>query len=204
MCRSHVLQAEALSCYSCHYLELNLRHGALCVARTICAWTLCASAIPFIGLTLLPAADALGGLTRIHAHANLPWLRYEMTYELVLHSASYAKAEWRNAHPWNKPTSRKLAGGEVASYGFRMILASSLEDVESSLIRAGIPVAQPLPSPVLPVDMTSATLVCFSAFAAISTHANSFPHLGAVGQRCMLRVLHFRHLRFHLHWLRLI
>lgn len=73
---------------------------------------------------------------------------FEASYELVLHSASYAEREWRAATPWNEPTAAVLGGGETRTYGYRLVLAPSLADVERTLLRAGHPVAQPLPSPV--------------------------------------------------------
>ena len=81
---------------------------------------------------------------------------FEASYELVLHSASYARNEWRTATPWNAPSSALLHPGESRSYGVRMVLAPSLADVERTLLRHGMPVAQPLPSPVMHADMGAA------------------------------------------------
>ena len=84
---------------------------------------------------------------------------FERSYELVLHSASYARKEWYTAQPWNVPTAATLQPGQSRTYGFRMVLSPSLGQVEATLLRHGMPVAQPLPTPILHTDMTSAALV---------------------------------------------
>ena len=94
---------------------------------------------------------------------------YEMTYELMVHSKSYASNEWRNAKPWNTPTARVLGAGETARYGLRLLLAPSLDLVELTLLRAGVPVVQPLPSPVIASDVTSAALLVALPPTLVST-----------------------------------
>ena len=49
-----------------------------------------------------------------------------------------------------------------------MVLAPTLTDVEATLLRAGAPVAQLLPGPVLHADMTSAALLLSVPAAAAS------------------------------------
>ena len=83
---------------------------------------------------------------------------YEMTYELVLHSASYAKRDWRAAAPWNTPTSAEIPAGGSATYGLRILVAPSVRRVEHTLLAAGVPLAAPLPGPVLHADVTNASL----------------------------------------------
>ena len=41
---------------------------------------------------------------------------YENTYELLLHTAWFAKEQWRATTPWNEPTSATLAPGERRTY----------------------------------------------------------------------------------------
>ena len=79
--------------------------------------------------------------------------------QLVLHSAAYARGEWRDASPWNPATSATLQSGETRRYGVRMVLAPSLSQVEATLLLHGIPVAQPLPTPVVHADMAAAALL---------------------------------------------
>eukprot|EP00900_Chrysochromulina_parva_P021260 jgi/Chrpa1/3768/Chrysochromulina_OHIO_Genome00018395-RA len=123
-------------------------------------------------LLLLPAAgtefEAWRPLRNGEDAMRLDFM-YEMSYELLLHSDAYAKGEWRHAQPWNAPTSRVLPPGASAEYGLRFVLAPSLELVEATLLRAGMPVAQPLPSPVIGGDMISAALVLTLPRALVPT-----------------------------------
>ena len=82
----------------------------------------------------------------------------ENTYEWLFHSSGFAAREWRAATPWNEPTSATLRAGETRTYGLRLLVAPSLRAVESTLLRAGHPVAVPLPGPVIPLDATNASL----------------------------------------------
>ena len=82
-----------------------------------------------------------------------------MLYELVIHSQAYATNEWRGATPWAPPSSAVLpAGGGQATYGVRLRLAANVERVNDALLAADLPVAVPLPSPTLHMDMQSARL----------------------------------------------
>ena len=90
---------------------------------------------------------------------------YEMTYELVLHSASYAKRDWRAAAPWNTPTSAEIPAGGSATYGLRILVAPSVRRVEHTLLAAGVPLAAPLPGPVLHADVTNASLLLRAPWA---------------------------------------
>ncbi len=85
--------------------------------------------------------------------------RYENTYELLLHTRAYADHEWKNAKPWNVPSGAKIPPGASRTYGVRMVLAPNLRAVEPTLISEGVPVATPMPSPVIHTDMTDATLL---------------------------------------------
>ena len=100
-----------------------------------------------------------------------------MSYELVLHGQSYAAREWRNAKPWNPPSSASIEPRRSASYGLRLLLAPSLDMVERTLLRAGMPVAQPLPSPVLPSDMASSSIL-LALPAAVSSSPPSADTIG--------------------------
>mmetsp|Transcript_3585 Transcript_3585/g.11132 ORF Transcript_3585/g.11132 Transcript_3585/m.11132 type:complete len:502 (-) Transcript_3585:1427-2932(-) len=77
----------------------------------------------------------------------------------MLHSAGHAPKEWRNTKQWNEPTSAEIPSGGEVVYGLRMVLSPSLEEVEATLLRAGLPVAVVLPSPILHSDCTNASLL---------------------------------------------
>jgi len=85
-----------------------------------------------------------------------PGYMYEMTQMLMFHSAGYVADEWRAANPFNVPSSAELQPGQAARYGFRVLLAPSLREVEATLLRSGRPLLQLLPGPVLPSDMATA------------------------------------------------
>lgn len=78
--------------------------------------------------------------------------------ELVIHSQAYATNEWRGATPWAPPTSAIVPPGGQATYGVRLRLAENVERVSDALLAAQMPVAVPLPSPTLHLDMQSARL----------------------------------------------
>ncbi|KAF4158076.1 hypothetical protein CNMCM6936_003710 [Aspergillus lentulus] len=44
---------------------------------------------------------------------------FEGFYEWLVHSKAYADTEWRNAKPWNPPTSRILKAGQSTTVGLR-------------------------------------------------------------------------------------
>ena len=103
----------------------------------------------------------------------LPETMFENSYELLFHSAGFARREWRHATPWNVPTSARIAAGARRTYGVRLVLAPSPRTVEHTLLQAGHPVAVPLPGPVIPLDATNATLLLRSPITGrgISTHS---------------------------------
>ena len=87
---------------------------------------------------------------------------YEMSYELMLHSDAYTRpgGGWSKASPWNPGTaSASIAPGGSVSYGVSMVLAPNLQRVDATLLRAGRPVATPLPGPLLGHDMLNASLL---------------------------------------------
>jgi hypothetical protein len=79
---------------------------------------------------------------------------FEGFYEWMVHTRAYADRDWKNAQPWNQPTSRVLKPGEEAVYGFRFVLAPSIKQIEQTLIAERRPVAVGVPGYVLPTDTT--------------------------------------------------
>jgi hypothetical protein len=77
---------------------------------------------------------------------------FEGFYEWMAHSLAYAENEWRDAEPWNLPTSATLAPGETRSYGVRFLLADSIRSIEATLAANHRPVAVGIPGYVLPDD----------------------------------------------------
>jgi hypothetical protein len=79
---------------------------------------------------------------------------FEGFYEWMVYSKAYANNEWKNARPWNKPTSVVLQPGEVRNYGLQFILSGTVRNVESTLVKNSRPVAVGIPGYVLPEDVT--------------------------------------------------
>ena len=80
-------------------------------------------------------------------------ITFEGFHEWMIHSKAYAKKEWKNATPWNKPTSKVLKPGEKYEVGLAFVVASSVKDIENTLIANNRPVAQGIPGYVLPKDV---------------------------------------------------
>ncbi len=78
---------------------------------------------------------------------------FEGFFEWVAHSEALAEEEWREAEPWNPPTSVSLAPGETRSYGVVFLVADGLRDIEPTLIEHGRPVAVGIPGTILPTDL---------------------------------------------------
>ncbi|HMB89248.1 MAG TPA: DUF5695 domain-containing protein [Rhodothermales bacterium] len=80
-------------------------------------------------------------------------ITFEGFYEWMAHSKAYAENEWRNAEPWNPPTSHVLAPGATRSYGVRFLLADAIRDIENTLIADEHPVAVGISGYVVPMDL---------------------------------------------------
>lgn len=77
---------------------------------------------------------------------------FEGFYEWMTCSKAYAEHEWKDALPWNTPTSVTLQPGETKEFGFKFILAESIPGIEAALIANQRPVAVGVPGYVLPQD----------------------------------------------------
>jgi hypothetical protein len=78
---------------------------------------------------------------------------FEGFYEWMIHSQAYAENEWKNAQPWNPPTSLLLAPGESKTYGLKFLLADSIHNIEATLTANYRSVAVGVPGYVLPMDI---------------------------------------------------
>jgi len=80
-------------------------------------------------------------------------ITFEGFYEWMVHSQAYAENEWKNAQPWNAPTSLTLAPGESKSYGLKFLVSDSIRHIEKTLADNRRPVAVGVPGYVLPQDI---------------------------------------------------
>jgi uncharacterized protein DUF5695 len=78
---------------------------------------------------------------------------FEGAFEWTSHSLAYAQNEWKNAEPWNAPTSVTLAPGESRSYGLRFLVADSIPQIEQTLAANDRPVAVGIPGYIVPMDL---------------------------------------------------
>ncbi len=78
---------------------------------------------------------------------------FEGFYDWMVHSLAYAQNQWKNAKQWNPPTELVLKPGESKTYGLKFLVASSVRDVQKTLIVNRRPVAVGIPGYVLPTDM---------------------------------------------------
>ncbi len=78
---------------------------------------------------------------------------FEGFYDWMVHSQAYAENEWKQAAPWNRPTSVTLSPGESKTYGVRFLVSDEIRNIEKTLAANGRPVAVGIPGYVLPMDV---------------------------------------------------
>ncbi|KAI8973100.1 hypothetical protein BD414DRAFT_581054 [Trametes punicea] len=88
---------------------------------------------------------------------------FEGLYEWQFHTLAYAENEWRNATPWNAPSSAILQPRETQTYGLRFVLAPSIREIEDALQAAKRPVAVGVPGYILPSDQPGKLFLSFSS-----------------------------------------
>jgi hypothetical protein len=80
-------------------------------------------------------------------------ITFEGFYEWMVHSQAYAENEWKNAQPWNPPTTLTLAPGQSKTYGVKFLLSDSIHNIEKTLAENARPVAVGIPGYVVPTDI---------------------------------------------------
>jgi Family of unknown function (DUF5695) len=80
-------------------------------------------------------------------------ITFEGFYEWMVHSQAYAENEWKDAQPWNSPTSLTLAPGESKTYGLKFLISDSIRHIEKTLAENQRPVAVGVPGYILPQDI---------------------------------------------------
>ena len=99
------------------------------------------------------------------------WMAHTLAYkdgsdEANPNEADRRGAEWRDADPWNPPTSATLQSGASRSYGVRFLVADSIRGIEQTLISDGRPVAVGVPGYVVPMDLDAQLFVKSAATVA--------------------------------------
>ncbi|HLQ78447.1 MAG TPA: DUF5695 domain-containing protein, partial [Terriglobia bacterium] len=80
---------------------------------------------------------------------------YEGSFEWMVHSQAYAENEWKGKDEWNPPTMATLAPNESRTYGVELLVAPEIRDIETSLLKAGRPVAVGIPGYIVPMDINA-------------------------------------------------
>jgi hypothetical protein len=93
------------------------------------------------------------GVKPIFADPTPRGITFEGFYQWMVHSQAYAENEWKNAQPWNSPTTLTLAPGESKTYGLKFLLSDSIHDIENTLVKNGRPVAIGVPGYIVPTDI---------------------------------------------------
>ncbi|UCD51141.1 MAG: hypothetical protein JSW27_00635, partial [Phycisphaerales bacterium] len=78
---------------------------------------------------------------------------FEGFYEWMPHTKALAEAEWKDAQPWNDPTSVTLSPGQSCAYGLRFLRAPEIRQIEDTLAANKRPVAVGIPGTILPTDI---------------------------------------------------
>ena len=78
---------------------------------------------------------------------------FEGFYEWLAHTKAFAENEWKNARPWNAPTSETLAPGATRTFGVKFLVAPEIRDIEKTLAESKRPVAVGIPGYILPMGM---------------------------------------------------
>lgn len=89
-------------------------------------------------------------------------ITFEGFYEWMPLSKAYAENEWKSAEQWNPASSLTLKPGESHDYGLKFIMADSIRDIESRLVKEKSPVAVGIPGYVIPEDTKAKLFLNFS------------------------------------------
>ncbi len=87
---------------------------------------------------------------------------FEGFYDWMVHSQAYAENEWKQAQPWNPPTSITIAPGGSKTYGVRFLLTDQIRNIEKTLAANGRPVAVGIPGYVLPMGANAQLFLKYS------------------------------------------
>lgn len=80
---------------------------------------------------------------------------FEGFHEWMVYSKAYADNEWKDATPWNTPTSLILKPNESKNFALKFVLSEGIEDIQNTLIKEEQPVATSIPGYVIPQDIKS-------------------------------------------------
>ena len=106
--------------------------------------------------------DSLSAATGMLADRTPRSQTFEGFYEWMPLSLAYAENEWKNAQPWNPPTSETLAPGATRTFGVKFLVASEIQEIEKTLAVNDRPVAVGIPGYILPMDIDARLFLKYS------------------------------------------
>ena len=89
-------------------------------------------------------------------------ITFEGFHEWMPLTKAYAENEWKEATPWNTPSSKILKPGKSVSYGVQFVLTDAIKNIEPALIKNDRPVAFGVPGYVVPQDVNADLFVKYS------------------------------------------
>ena len=108
---------------------------------------------PFEAYNPILSRRGSGGAVPIFTDPTPRGTTFEGFFDWMIHSQAYAENEWKQATPWNTPTSVTLAPGASKTYGVRFLVSDEIRNIEKTLAANGRPVAVGIPGYVLPMDV---------------------------------------------------
>ncbi|MGC2636586.1 MAG: DUF5695 domain-containing protein [Acidobacteriaceae bacterium] len=88
-------------------------------------------------------------------------ITFEGFYAWMVASRAWQDDEWKNAQPWNPPTSITLQPHQTRIFGVRFVLADSIPDIERTLTAHRRPVAVGVPGYILPTNLDAHLFVSY-------------------------------------------
>ena len=88
---------------------------------------------------------------------------FEGFYEWTVHSLAFAENEWKNAQPWNAPTSETITPGAIKTFGLKFLVSPQIQDIEKTLAANNRPVAVGIPGYILPMDLDARLFLTYAS-----------------------------------------
>lgn len=89
-------------------------------------------------------------------------ITFEGFHEWMPLTKAYAENEWKEATPWNTPSSKILKPKKSVSYGVQFVLTDAIKNIEPALIENDRPVAFGVPGYVVPQNVNADLFVKYS------------------------------------------
>jgi len=88
---------------------------------------------------------------------------FEGFYEWMPLTKANVETDWKDAQPWNKPSTLMLKAGEHQEYGLKFILSPDIRSIEKTLVAAARPVAVGIPGYVIAQDVDAKLFINYKS-----------------------------------------